>query len=142
MAITFDIPNTEIFLTDPQVTVTCQDLLNAIRLFEDDFQMMSNTKIADAGGKVSLGGGVFTEIILVILEPWTIRFELEATDYTSITGGTIQALTDLGAVRNLTTNPSLTINQSVSGTLVEGGGESHTHQSMFGVSMGMTVVTQ
>lgn len=125
MAITFDITVPEIFITTGQVTETAQNLLNAIRLFEDDFQMMSNSHIADASGKAPLGGGIFTEIILTLLEgnegPWTIRFADEATQHTSITGGTFLATDSLGNARVVTTNPALTINQSVSGTLVETG---------------------
>ena len=98
--------------------------------------MMSNTKIANAVGKAPLGGGVFTEIILTILNPWTIRFEDEATAYTSITGGTILATDDMGDPRNLTTNPSLTISQSVSGTLAQS-----TTTVGYGVSMGHFVST-
>lgn len=112
-------------MTTGQTEVTAQDLLNEIRLFEDDFQMMANSKIANAGGKFPLGGGVFTEIILNLLEgnegPWTIRFEDEGSAHTKVTGGTFLATDSVGASRPVTTNFALTINQSVSGTLVETG---------------------
>lgn len=83
--------------------------------------MMSNTKVVDASGKAPLGGGVFTEIVMTLLDPWTIRFEDEATQHTKITGGTTLATDAVGAARNVTTNPALTVNQSISGTLVETG---------------------
>lgn len=125
MAISSSIPNTEIIITTGQTSVTAQDLLNYIRELEDDFQMMSNSHIADAAGKAPLGGGVFTEIVLTLLEgnegPWTIRFVDEGSAHTKVTGGTFLATDDLGAARNVTTNPALTINQSISGTLVETG---------------------
>ena len=125
MAITFDITVPEIVFTTGQTTETAQNLINSIRLFEDDFQMMSNSKIANAVGKAPLGGGVFTEIILTLLEgnegPWTIRFVDETVSHTSITGGTFLATDSSGDPRVVTTNPSLTINQSVSGVLVESG---------------------
>ena len=125
MAITFDTTVPEIVFTTGQTTETAQNLVNSIRLFEDDFQMMSNSKIINAVGKAPLGGAIFTEIILTLLEgnegPWTIRFVDEAISHTSITGGTFLATDSFGVSRVVTTNPSLTINQSVSGTLVETG---------------------
>lgn len=119
MAITFSIPNTEVIITTGQTTVTAQALVNAIREFEDDFVMMSNSKIIDASGKFPVGA-VFSEIILTLLNPWTIRFADEATAHTSITGGTFLATDAVGDARPVTTNFSLTVNQSISGTLING----------------------
>lgn len=119
MAITFSIPNTEIIMTTPQVEVLGQDLLNACREFEDEFQMMGQDHIIDAEGKVDLGSGVFTEIILILRNPWTLRFEDGATDHVAVRSCTIQALDAGGSPRPVPTNPGLTINQSVSGTLVK-----------------------
>ncbi len=125
MALELDIPNTEIFITTGQVEVLIQDLVNFVREREDDFDMMSNSSILDAVGKAPLGAGVFTEIVVTVKEgnegPWTIRFEDEATQHTKIRGGTILATDSFGDPRNLTTNPALTINQSISGVLVETG---------------------
>lgn len=123
MAIDSSIPNTEIIITTGQVEVTCQDLLNYIRTLEESFQMMSNNHIADASGKAPLGGGVFTEIVLTLLQgiegAWTIRFEDEASAHTKITGGTFLATDTNGDPRPPTTNYALTINQAVSGSIVE-----------------------
>lgn len=121
MAITFSIPNTEIIITTGQTTVTVQDMVNAIRLFEYSFQMMGNKKILNASGKSPLGGGVFTEIVQELQNPWTLRFVDEATAHTSVTGGTTLAIDGAGDPRPVTTNFALTINQSISGTLVEAG---------------------
>ena len=125
MAITFDIPNTEIFITTGQLNATAQDLYNASKLEESSFQMMGRDPICSAEGKAPLGGGIFTEIVLTLLEgqegPWTIRFADEATQFTSVTGGTFLATDGIGDPRPVTTNPSLTINQSISGVLVETG---------------------
>lgn len=122
MAITFDIANTEIVITSGQTSVTAQELVNAIAVFQASFQMMSNPIIAEYDGKIPLGGGVFTEIVLVLLNDWTIRFEDEGVAHTSIDGGTFQALDEFGDPRPVTTNPALTIRQSISGTLIEGSG--------------------
>lgn len=108
-------------MTTGQTEVLAQDLLNEIRLFEDEFIMMGNDHIADAAGKAPLGAGVFTEIILTLRDPWTIRFVDEGSAHVAVKGGTFLALDGVGDPRPVTTNPSLTINQSVSGVLVETG---------------------
>ncbi len=123
MAIDHSIPNTELIVTTGQTEVTCQELLNYIRELEDDFQMMSNSYIADASGKFPLGAGRFTEIILSLREGneggWTIRFEDEASAHTSITGGTFLAVDINGDPRPPTTNYALVISNAVSGSIVE-----------------------
>ena len=119
MAITFSIPDTEIIVTTGQVEALIQNLVNACREFEDEFQMMGQDHIIDAEGKAFLSPGVFTEIVMTLRNPWTIRFEDEATDYCAVRGGSILALDGVGAPRPVSTNPGLTINQSVSGVLLK-----------------------
>jgi hypothetical protein len=125
MAITFSIPNTEIIMTSGQTEVSCQELLNAIRDFEDEFRMMGFGHIADASGKqpLDVAGGIYTEIVLVLRNPWTIRFEDEAIAHVAVRGGTLLALDQVGDPRPVSTNFGLTINQSISGTLVVAGGD-------------------
>lgn len=121
MAITFSIPNTEIIMTTGQTNVKVQDLVNEIRLFESTFQMMGLDYIIDAEGKAPLGDpGVFTEIVMTLRNPWTLRFEDEGAAHVSVSGGTTLAADALGDPRPVSTNFSLTISQSVSGTLLEG----------------------
>jgi hypothetical protein len=126
MAITFSIPDTEIIMTSGQTEVSCQDLLDAIREFEDEFMMMGLDWIADASGKTVIdpANGVYTEIVLALRDPWTIRFEDEDTAHCAVRGGTLVAFDAIGDPRPVSTNYGLTINQSVSGTLVisDGGG--------------------
>jgi hypothetical protein len=126
MAITFSIPDTEIIVTTGQTEALCQDILNACREFEDEFVMMGLDHIADAGGKLPLdiAAGIYTEIVLVIRYPWTIRFEDENSAHCVIKGGTILATDQIGDPRPVSTNYGLTINQSISGTLVISGGGS------------------
>lgn len=121
MAITFSIPTTEFIMTTGQTEALCQDMLNAARDFEDDFIMMGNDHILDAEGKAPLGLGVFTEIVLALRDPWTVRFEDEATEFVAIRGGTILAFDSIGDPRPVSTNPGLTINQAASGILIETG---------------------
>lgn len=124
MAITFSIPSTEIIVTSGQTEVLCQDLINAIRDFEDEFMMMGFDHIADAGGKlpIDVARGIYTEIVLSLRYPWTIRFEDESTAHCAVRGGTLLAFDEFGDPRPVSTNYGLTINQSVSGTLVITGG--------------------
>jgi hypothetical protein len=117
MAITFSIATTEIIVTSGQTEATCQEILNAARLFEEQFQMMGFDHIVDAGGKLPIGGGIFTEIVLSIRYPWTLRFEDEDIAHCKVTGGTLLAFDAIGDPRPVSTNYGLTISQSISGTL-------------------------
>ena len=127
MAITFEIPTREIVVTTGQTNVTGQNLYNAIREFESSFQMMSYSKIMDSSGKalINAAEGVYTEIIITLVYGneggWTIRFEDENTAHCSVTGCTFLATDAAGDPRPVSTNYGLTINQSVSGTLIETG---------------------
>jgi hypothetical protein len=124
VAITFSIPNTEIIVTSGQTTATCQEIYDASRLFEEQFRMMGFDHIVDAGGKLVIdkAGGVFTEIVMSLRDPWTIRFEDEDTAHCAVRGGTLLAFDAVGDPRPVSTNFGLTINQSVSGTLVDSSG--------------------
>ena len=143
MAITFSIPDTEIFMTTGQAEVLCQDLVNACREFEDEFSMMGNDHIVDAEGKANLGGGTATEIVLTLRNPWTIQFEDEGSEHVSVRGGSLIALDGVGAARPVSTNPSLTINQAASGTLISGGGGEPDWDTLLdlvdGVESGLTL---
>lgn len=125
MAITFSIPTTEIVITSGQTEVLCQDILNAARVFEDQFMMMGFDHIVDAGGKlpIDLVGGIYTEIVLSVRYPWTIRFEDEDIAHCRVKGGTLLAFDQAGSPRPVSTNFGLTISQSISGVLVVAGGE-------------------
>lgn len=124
MAITFSIPNTEIIVTSGQTEATCQEVHDAARLFESQFQMMGYDWIVDAGGKLVIDAvnGIFTEIVLVVRYPWTLRFEDEDIAHCKVSGGTLLAFDLAGDPRPVSTNFGLTINQSISGTLVVTGG--------------------
>jgi hypothetical protein len=126
VAITFSIPTTEIIVTSGQTTATCQEIYDAARVFEEQFVMMGYDHIVDAGGKLPIdkAGGVFTEIVMSLRDPWTIRFEDEDTAHCAVRGGTLLAFDGVGDPRPVSTNFGLTINQSVSGVLVDSGGTS------------------
>jgi hypothetical protein len=94
MAIEFDRVQKFIEITSPQTEVTIQDLINAVRDYEDEVDNMDLGKIADAFGKQDLGGGVLVGITMVLLNDWRIHFEDRpgpATIQVSITGGNLVA---------------------------------------------------
>ena len=111
-------------MTTGTTTVTCQEIHDAARTFEDQFPMMGLDWIVDASGKAVIdpSSGLYTEIILTLRNPWTIRFEDESSAHCAVRGGTLLALDAGGDPRPVSTNYGLTINQSVSGTLIESGG--------------------
>ncbi len=133
MAITFIKNEKIILITIPQTTVTIQELLNAIRDYEDEITTMDIPHLADASGKENLGGGVFVGITLELLDNWRIKFQDRCSEvcddpsYTgdsfvqcSVTGGNIVTTNDFN---NSTIAPSgctqVTITSSSSATIAE-----------------------
>jgi hypothetical protein len=55
--------------------VLVQDLLNAIRDYEDELSFMDYGHIANASGKQELGGGAKVGITLELINDWRIQFE-------------------------------------------------------------------
>jgi hypothetical protein len=78
MGFTFDDVN-RIITIDPEVEVTCQEILNACREFEDNWNGMDDAQIAEASGKQNLGGGKQVGITLELLNDWRIKFAAKGT---------------------------------------------------------------
>jgi len=98
MAITFDKVNRFIKIGSPTTQVTIQELINAIRDFEDDWQGMDIDKIADCTGKDDLGGGVKVGITLRLIN-WKVKFDDRSGPTTilcKITGGNLVAVDSNG----------------------------------------------
>lgn len=74
MAIEFDHDNFLINITSPQNTLSCQDLLNAIRTEEASLTGIWFPQIATASGKEDLGSGVAVGITVNLIDPWQIKF--------------------------------------------------------------------
>ena len=74
MAITFDKANQIIEVEAPDTEVTIQNLLNAIRDYEEQVQNMEIYHIAEASGKEELGGSVYVGITLKLID-WKLKFE-------------------------------------------------------------------
>ena len=74
MAIEFARATKVINVTAPQTSVFLQDLINAIRDYEDNDVNMDLARIANATGKQSLGGGVLVGITMELINDWRIAF--------------------------------------------------------------------
>ena len=74
VAIEFDHTNHLINITSPQNTLSCQDLLNAIRTEEASATGIWYDQIATASGKEDLGSGVNVGITVNLIEPWQVKF--------------------------------------------------------------------
>ncbi len=74
MPITFDKVNKWIVITIPDTEVTIQELINAIRDYEDELVNLDIPKIADCSGKEELGGGVYVGLTLKLID-WKLKFE-------------------------------------------------------------------
>lgn len=74
MAIEFDYLNSLINITTPQNTLSCQDLINAIRDKEASVEGIYYPQIATASGKEDLGSGVAVGLTVNLLSPWQVKF--------------------------------------------------------------------
>lgn len=126
MAITFDRLNKHVIVGAPTTEVSVQQLLNAIRDYEDELSNLDIHYLADAYGKQPLGGDTYVGITLVLLDGWLIKFEdRPGPDYVSckISGGNILAYDENGVVRqDPVTNSDfvfVTYTSSSSATLTE-----------------------
>lgn len=79
----------------PQTSVTCQDLLNQIRLYEENLNNLDYPLIANAYGKQALGGGSYIGITLELVNDWRIAFEARSgpdTVLCTVSGGNLVAI--------------------------------------------------
>lgn len=74
MAIEFDHVNHLINITYPQNTLSCQDLIDAIRAEEVSETGILYPQIATASGKEDLGAGVSVGITVALISPWQVKF--------------------------------------------------------------------
>lgn len=74
MTLNFDKVNRVIQVALPDEEVIVQQLINAIRDWEDELINMEEDKIADASGKDDLGGGAYVGITLKLVNNWRIQF--------------------------------------------------------------------
>lgn len=68
MALQFIKDDKVILIESPTTEVTIQELIDAIRDYEDSQFAMDIPKLADASGKQDLGGGSFVGITLELLD--------------------------------------------------------------------------
>jgi hypothetical protein len=71
----FDKINKVITIEDTTDEITIQNLLNAVRQWEDELSSMDIGQVASAAGKEPLGGGVVVGITLTLLDNWRLAFE-------------------------------------------------------------------
>lgn len=92
MAIIFDVINNVIEVESPATEVTIQNLINAIREFEDDPEGIVVSSIANASGKQSLGPGKSVGITLELINDWRVEFEArESQTFCYVRGGNLVA---------------------------------------------------
>lgn len=107
----------------PQTTVSIQDLLNQIRLYEENLNNLDYGIIANAYGKQALGGGAYIGITMELVNDWRIAFEARSGPDTipcSVSGG------NLVAINQYSNNPikptaftQINVQQSSSPTIIQ-----------------------
>ncbi|KKQ25054.1 MAG: hypothetical protein US40_C0004G0093 [Candidatus Roizmanbacteria bacterium GW2011_GWC2_37_13] len=117
--LTFDFYNSIIEVPSPDTSVDLQYLINQIRDTEDELNpAMSYSKIADAFGKQSLGGGTFVGLTVQLLNNWKLRFQARNGPDTIaciVTGGNLVA--ESGNPISPSAYTQITIAQSSSPTI-------------------------
>ena len=96
MGIAFDKSNKLIIITT-QTEVTIQNLINAIRDWEDELENMDVDQVANAYGKQDLGGEATVGITLELVNNWRVKFEdRSGPDYTpcKVSGGNLVTTND------------------------------------------------
>lgn len=84
---------------NPQTSVTCQDLINQIRLYEENLNNLDYPLIANAYGKQALGAGSYIGITLELVNDWRIAFEARSgpeTTACTVSGGNLVAINQYG----------------------------------------------
>jgi len=74
MGIAFDYTSSLIHITSPQTTLSCQELLDAIRGHEASEEGIVHDTIATASGKEALDSSVSVGITVNLISPWQIMF--------------------------------------------------------------------
>jgi hypothetical protein len=120
MALTFSQSAQRISVTSPQVSLSCQDLINAIRDEEASERGIVYDQIAQASGKDDLGGGVSTAITVFLLDDWQVQWY--AGNYTATIGGGNLVAESGDAVAYVSGGPQVEITLSAAATIVAGDG--------------------
>lgn len=124
MTITFDPINRLIIIEAPATEVTIQELINAIRDWEDEQSSMGYPHIVEGSGKENLGGGVLVGITLKLLN-WRVKFADRAgPDWIvcNIRGGNLVAVDENGESMYVVASASyvtVSLTSSSSATLLE-----------------------
>ena len=89
MAISFDRINKLVIVGTPDTEVTVQQLINAVRDYEDEPSNLDVPSIATASGKEDLGGGLSIGITMKLID-WKVKFD-DRTAWTSceVKGGNL-----------------------------------------------------
>lgn len=99
MSIIFDRINKLIIVEAPATAVTIQELVNAIRDWEDELENMDLPQIAFASGKDILRPGLMVGVTLRLLNGWRLKFEdRPGPDWVrcDVTGGNLTAVDEAG----------------------------------------------
>ena len=121
MAVTFDKVNRIIEVTS-DASITIQQLINAIRDWEDELTNFETSKIADASGKDDLGSGILVGITLKLLN-WKLKFEAKVSPTTCYVGGGNLVAVDGDGVSMFaiapSTNVTVQLTQSTSAVIAQ-----------------------
>ena len=122
MGISMDASTKIVSITSPTTSVTVQELVNAIRDWEDEQENMAYAHVIDAIGKDDLGGGMTTGITMTLSSLWQVQF------WNGVTRGTLKGGNVVGGVggvpiKNTGGNDTILQLGAVATTIAEGDAE-------------------
>lgn len=93
----FDKNNKIMTVPAPDLTITCQEIYDQCRDYEDEPINLDIPSLVTGGGKDDIGGGEFTAVTITLLDNWRLAFEERAPSgwvSCSVTGGNLVAVND------------------------------------------------
>lgn len=128
----FDTVNRLIIISIDITEISIQELITAIRDWEDEFEALDDPQVANAYGKQDLGAGTAVGITLELINNWRIKFE-DRTEpdnvLCKIYGGNLVTINDYG---NNPIRPSNYVNviiaQSTSASIITGASEENINK--------------
>lgn len=119
---TFDRVLKVIQVDSPVKTITVQELLDAVRNYEDELISLDLGKIANAAGKEELSEGIFVGITVELINDWRVQFEARGSQvFCYIRGGNLVATNVYGDNPiKASTNVNVIMELSTSAALIEG----------------------
>jgi len=97
--LSFDLTTKLATVLTPDTSISCQEIYDQFRDYEDRPEVMSNKELVTASGKDTLAGGLQTVVTVRLLDGWRVKFADRAGPSITecvVTGGNLLASDEAG----------------------------------------------